>query len=44
MSESKQSRGKLDAVSYAYVLGGVPAMVAFFVILFLLTRAFDLPA
>ncbi len=44
MSEPKPSRGTLDAVSYAYFFGGVPAMVSFFVVLFLLTRFFNLPA
>jgi hypothetical protein len=30
-----------DLASYMYVLGGIPALIAFFLILFLLTRACD---
>ncbi len=33
---SDQQRGKIDAVSVLYVLGGIPAMVAFFALLFTL--------
>lgn len=39
-----EPRGKLDATSYAYVLGGIPAMAGFFWVLFLLVRFFDWPA
>jgi len=38
------SRGKLDGISYAYVLGGIPAMVAFFILLFVIVHACDIPA
>jgi hypothetical protein len=38
------ARGKLDTVSYLYVLGGIPAIVGFCVVLFLLVRAFNIPA
>ncbi|MDJ0869927.1 MAG: hypothetical protein QNK03_27795 [Myxococcota bacterium] len=31
---SEQRGGKLDAVSILYVVGGIPAMVGFFVLLF----------
>ena len=31
---SDEKRGKMDAVSVLYVLGGIPAMVAFFWLLF----------
>lgn len=41
---SDEERGKMDGVSYLYVLGGIPAMVAFFVILFIFARACDIPA
>jgi len=37
-------RGKLDGVSYAFVFGGIPAMVAIFVGLFLLVKACGIPA
>jgi hypothetical protein len=38
------SRGKLDGISYAYVLGGIPAMVALFILLFVFVRACNIPA
>lgn len=38
------ARGKLDRVAYLYVLLGIPAMVGFFVVLFVLGRMFNLPA
>lgn len=41
---AKPSKGKLDAVSYAYFFGGIPAMVAFFVILFVLVHLFGIRA
>ncbi len=31
---STESPGKVDAVSVLYVVGGIPAMVGFFVLLF----------
>ncbi len=34
MAEEQEPRGKLDAVSVAYVVGGIPAMALFFVLLF----------
>ncbi len=34
-------KGKLDAVSYLYVIGGIPCMIAFFLILFGLVGACD---
>lgn len=37
-------RGKLDGISYAYVLGGIPAMVAVFVLLFTLVHLFGISA
>jgi hypothetical protein len=38
------ARGKLDAIAYIYVLLGIPAIVGFTVILFVLGRMFNLPA
>ncbi|NNL85607.1 MAG: hypothetical protein HKP27_08150 [Myxococcales bacterium] len=32
--------GKVDLVAVLYILGGIPAMTAFFVILFALVRMF----
>jgi len=34
-------KGKVDMVSYLYVVGGIPCMIAFFVILFSLVNACD---
>ncbi len=42
--DREEQRGKVDAVSVAYVVGGIPALVAFLVVLFMLARAFDIPA
>jgi hypothetical protein len=38
---SYEPKGKLDAVSVLYVVGGIPCMIAFFLILFGLVRACD---
>jgi hypothetical protein len=40
MSEPQGPKGKVDAVAILYILGGIPAIVAFVVILFALVRAF----
>lgn len=34
-------KGKVDAVSVAYVIGGIPSMILFFVVLFALVGACD---
>jgi hypothetical protein len=38
------SRGRVDRVALAYILGGIPAMTAFFILLFVLTHLFNIPA
>jgi hypothetical protein len=38
------SRGQLDRVAVAYVVGGIPAMTCFFILLFVLVHLFDIPA
>ncbi|MBW2293917.1 MAG: hypothetical protein JRG89_12575 [Deltaproteobacteria bacterium] len=38
---SYELKGKLDTVSVLYVVGGIPCMIAFFLILFSLVRACD---
>ena len=38
------ARGKLDGVAYLYILLGIPAIVGFMVVLFVLGRIFNLPA
>jgi hypothetical protein len=40
----EQPRGKVDHVSILYVVGGVPALVAFLVVIFALARSCNLPA
>ena len=41
---TEENEGVVDATSIGYIVGGIPAMVGFFVVLFLLTRACGLPA
>jgi hypothetical protein len=36
--------GKVDATSILYIVGGIPAIVAFVVILFALTHSCGIPA
>jgi hypothetical protein len=40
----EQPRGKVDLVSVLYIVGGVPALVAFIVVLFWLARSCNVPA
>ncbi len=40
----EQPRGKVDLVSVLYVIGGIPALVAFLVVIFALARSCNLPA
>jgi hypothetical protein len=45
MAEQQGPKGKVDAVAVLYILGGIPAIVAFVVILFALVRLFpSIPA
>ena len=37
-------RGKVDLVAILYIVGGIPALVAFLVALFALTHACNIPA
>ena len=39
-----QERGRVDSVSLLYVVGGIPAMILFFVVIFVLAHTCDLPA
>ena len=42
MSEqSPKAKGKVDAVTILYILGGIPAIVGFVVILFSLVNVFN---
>jgi hypothetical protein len=40
-SKSHENERNQDLASYLYVLGGIPALIAFFLILFLLTGSCD---
>ncbi len=42
--EPEEPRGKLDLVSILYIVGGIPAIVGFMVVLFSLTHACNIPA
>jgi hypothetical protein len=39
-----EPRGRVDAVSVLYVVGGIPALVGFLVLVFWGARACDIPA
>ena len=39
-----EPRGRVDLVSVAYILGGIPAIVLYIVICFALARYFNFPA
>ncbi len=39
--ESEEPRGRVDLVSVLYVVGGIPVMIAFFLLLFLLVGTCD---
>ena len=41
---SQEPQGTVDSVSIAYIVGGIPAMTAFFIVLFILVHLFDIPA
>ena len=40
----EQPRGRVDLVAVLYIIGGIPALVAFLVILFSLARSCDIAA
>ena len=40
----EEPRGKVDLASVLYVVGGVPALVLFLVVVFQLARSCNLPA
>ena len=42
--DGEQAQGKVDGVSLLYIAGGIPAMIAFFVLLFAFAHACDIPA
>jgi hypothetical protein len=40
----EEPRGKVDLVAILYIVGGIPAVVGFLVLLFWLARACNVPA
>jgi hypothetical protein len=40
----EEPRGKVDLVAVLYIVGGIPALVLFLVVLFALARACDIAA
>ena len=44
MQENDEPRGKVDLVAVLYIVGGIPALVGFLVVLFSLTHACNIPA
>ncbi len=40
----EKPRGKVDAATYLYILGGIPALVGFLVVLFYFARTCNIPA
>ena len=44
MSDEEQNEGKVDGLSVAYILGGIPVIVLFLVILFAGARSCNWPA
>jgi hypothetical protein len=43
-AEQDENEGVVDAISILYIVGGIPAMVLFFWVIFLLTRFFNIAA
>jgi hypothetical protein len=39
-----EPRGKVDVVAILYIVGGIPAIVGFLVLIFALARACNIPA
>lgn len=44
IQDESHEEGGFDLVALLYIVGGIPAMVAFFVGLFALVHLFDFPA
>jgi hypothetical protein len=40
----EKPRGKVDVVSYLYVIGGIPVLVGFMVVIFFFARTCNIPA
>lgn len=44
VDREQENGGRVDGVALLYIVGGIPAMIAFFVLLFAATHACDIPA
>lgn len=44
MEQPEEPRGKVDLAAILYIVGGIPAIVGFLVVLFGLTHACNIPA
>lgn len=42
--DEQDGRGRADGVSLLYILGGIPAIIAYIVIAMVLARLFNFPA
>ena len=42
--QDEEPRGKVDAISIAYIFGGIPVIVLYLVVLFFFARACNAPA
>ena len=42
--ENDEPRGRVDLVSLLYIVGGIPAIVAYIVFFFILAHLFNFPA
>lgn len=42
--QQSEQRGRVDLVSLLYILGGIPSIVLYIVICFVLARFFNFPA
>lgn len=44
VEQQEEQRGRVDLVSVLYIVGGIPAIVAYIVLCFVLARFFNFPA
>jgi hypothetical protein len=43
-NQDEEARGKVDAVAVLYIVGGIPAIWAFIIVLFSAVKACNIPA
>jgi hypothetical protein len=44
MADPEEPRGKVDLTAILYIVGGIPALVGFLILVFSLTHACNIPA